>query len=120
MWWTSLGLGGALLFSVPGSGQGLSCPASFNNHGLDMVTVLDGDPKEKAILMPDHHKGTMHNGFSDWEVSYIYAAGRQVFLQCHYAHTEPAADVMVKVERKVSTCIFHARPKGVRAEASCK
>ena len=104
--WNSLVLAGALGFAGVAFSAEVKCPAYQDKHPLVSVVLFDGPPAEKADLMPDASTGSGDNAVSSWEVGYIFASGRNLFLVCRFSGVEDSKNATIKVEKKVERCIF--------------
>jgi hypothetical protein len=79
------------------------CPAVLNDAALKNVDVFDGPTAEKADLVPDSSHKTKAGTTASWDVSYIYKAGRAVFLRCDYGQ---AAPVEIELKVPVKACTY--------------
>jgi len=118
MWCYRLGLAALLVIAGSACAQGISCPAYREKNPLVTVTLFDGPPSEMASLMPDVSKGSGDHAYASWDVSYIFDAGRNLYLACQYSGSKKTTNI--KVEKKVQQCTYrtHAAPKPV--ELNCK
>ena len=93
----------------------IGCPASDGGVRLTNGIVYDGPVADNAILMGDRERRIGGAKVVSWQVDYVYAAGRQVYLSCRYAKRPP---VVVPVSRPVRYCRYTTR--GVRESLACR
>lgn len=113
-------LGVALALAGTAHAQEVKCPSYQGKVPLSTVVLFDGPPEQRADLMPDVSKGTGDHAYASWDVSYIFASGRNLFLVCKFASSPNSTDVTVKVEKKVQRCIYRTHSGAKPAELSCK
>jgi hypothetical protein len=70
--------------------------------------------------MPDVSRGSGDHAYASWDVSYIFDSSRSLFLVCRFAGVGDAKTVKVKVEKKVSHCIFQTHSGATPAELVCR
>lgn len=93
------------------------CPPILEGSKLKSVTVYDGSPCEHADLKPDTYKETKSGGRSEWDVAYIYQAGRKLYVECQY-HSN-TTKIILEPDASTYKCEFLTRgKKGV--SFSCK
>ncbi|WDD93911.1 hypothetical protein Bsp3421_004014 [Burkholderia sp. FERM BP-3421] len=74
------------------------CPVR-DGAPLRFVDVFDGAPDEQATLVPDQAGATAGN----WQLGYVYDAGRFVTVRCKYADGQ-ASDV--KLAKRIARCDY--------------
>ncbi|KVD81742.1 hypothetical protein WS62_24510 [Burkholderia sp. ABCPW 14] len=74
------------------------CPARAESP-LRYVDVFDGAPSEMATLVPD--EGGERKG--NWQLGYVYDAGRYVTVRCKYADGRTTD---VKLADRVNRCDY--------------
>jgi hypothetical protein len=109
----------ALLLAMRMQAQVAKCPPYKGKSPLSSVTVFDGPPEQRADLMPDVSKGSGDHTYASWDVAYILAAGRNLYLVCEFGGTGDKDTTTVKVEAKVEHCAYRTH-KGKPAEVTCK
>jgi hypothetical protein len=114
-----LGVALVLIASIAHA-QEAKCPSYQGKRPLSSVVVFDGPPEERADLIPDFAKGNSDHVYASWEVSYIFDAGRNLFLVCRYAGSGDAEAVTIKVDKRVKQCIYRTHGGGIPAELTCK
>jgi hypothetical protein len=62
----------------------IHCPTTHAGSQLTTVTLFDGPPSEHADLEPDTFHQSKGGSRSEWDVAYIYQAGRHLFVECQY------------------------------------
>lgn len=93
------------------------CPSVLEGSKLKSVTVYDGPPCEHADLKPDTYKETKTGGRSEWDVAYIYKAGRKLYVECKY--NSKTSKVLLEPDASTYKCEFLTQgKKGV--SFSCK
>jgi len=112
-------VGIALLLAMRMQAQVAKCPSYKGKSPLSSVTVFDGPPEQRADLMPDVSRGRGDHIYASWDVGYIFAAGRNVYLVCEFGGTGDKDTTTVKVENKVDHCTYRTL-KGKPAEMACK
>lgn len=110
----------ALVLAGTTHAQQAKCPSYQGKNFLSSVVLFDGPPEQRADLMPDVSKGSGDHAYALWDVSYIFASGRNLFLVCRFGGLENSSDVTIKVEKKVRRCIYRTHSGGKPAEMSCK
>jgi uncharacterized membrane protein len=95
--------------SATASETGKSCPQKLDNLPLATGYVLDGPLQDKAILEADTAGTTADGEFARWQVGYVYAAGRQVTLDCRYGGQ--AESHAVPIETPVKKCMYRKSKK---------
>lgn len=65
------------------AGEG-GCPKTHAGGHLVTATLFDGPPSEHADLMPDTFHESKSGSRSEWDVAYIFEAGRHLFVECQY------------------------------------
>ncbi|GGF19300.1 hypothetical protein GCM10011611_26510 [Aliidongia dinghuensis] len=109
----------ALLVLIPtlASAEEIKCPDAQAGTHLSTVTLFDGPPDEHADLMPDtFKKEKTGGGKSDWDVAYIFEAGRQLYVECQYGSKVPS--IVLKAP-KVNTCTFKS-DRNSKNSLTCK
>jgi hypothetical protein len=84
-------------------GGEIRCPQLHEGARLTTVTLFDGLPSEHADLMPDTFRKSKSGSRSEWEVAYIFKAGRRLYVECQYGP-------------KVSTVILEPEPATDKCE----
>lgn len=109
MWWSKVAA--ALAVTTVLGCVGISavladevCPERHNTH-LRHVDVFDGTPEEMAILIPD--EGGDLKG--DWQLGYVYDAGRFVTVRCKYADGHR---LDVRLSARTARCNYRIDSKG--------
>jgi len=74
------------------------CPAR-PGYALRYVDVFDGDPDERANLVPEETTETQGH----WELGYIYDQGRAVTVRCKYTDTNTHD---IRLSKRVSRCSY--------------
>lgn len=87
-----------------------SCPENHAGFRLKTVMVFDGPPSEHADLMPDSYHENKGVGRSEWDVAYIFQAGRHLFVKCDYGPSVPA--VILEPEPSTQQCVFLSKRDG--------
>ena len=116
----SLALICALVFAGPVFSSEAKCPSYQSKHPLSGAVLFDGPPVEKADLAPDVSTGTGDRAISSWDVGYVFASGRNLFLVCRFSGLNESQNVTIKVEKKVERCVFRPQAKSRLAVMSCK
>ena len=80
------------------------CPKTNAGSNLTTVTLFDGPPSEHADLQPDTSQQSKGGSRSQWDVAYIYKAGRHLFVECQYGPN--AASVILEPVPSTYTCEF--------------
>jgi hypothetical protein len=110
----------ALVIAASASAQSFKCPSWQGKNTLAAVSVYDGPPAEEADLVPDLTKGSGDHLYSSWDIGYLFGIGRTPYLVCKFAGLPDAQAITLKIEKKVTKCIFQAHTGGQPAEAECK
>jgi hypothetical protein len=109
-------LGLALALALPAlaacAGE-TSCPQVQAGARLVSVTLFDGPPSEHADLVPDSYRKTRDGGRSEWDVAYVFQAGRQLHVECKYG--DKAAPVVIEPPPSTTRCEFVTRAKGAKS-----
>ncbi|MDY0743307.1 STY0301 family protein [Paucibacter sp. R3-3] len=112
-WLTSLAL--SALCSIAQAGEA-ACPSEKGGERLASASVFDGPPSEHADLVPDRHRQTKDGSRSEWDVAYVFEAGRQLYVECRYrGNTEP---VVIEPPPATTLCTFVTRHRG-RSSLGC-
>jgi hypothetical protein len=82
----------------------IHCPSVREGAKLSTVTLFDGPPSEHADLMPDSSREGKGGTRSEWQVAYIFKAGRRLYVECKYGPTISA--VMLEPEPSTYKCEF--------------
>ena len=82
----------------------IRCPTTHAGSQLTTVTLFDGPPSEHADLEPDTFHQSKGGSRSEWDVAYIYQAGRHLFVECQYGPN--AASVILEPVPSTYTCEF--------------
>jgi hypothetical protein len=85
----------------------IRCPTTHAGSQLTTVTLFDGPPSEHADLEPDTFHQSKGGSRSEWDVAYIYQAGRHLFVECQYGPEAPA--VILEPEPSTSKCEFQSK-----------
>ncbi len=93
------------------------CQATHAGSRLASVTLFDGPPSERADLMPDTVSGRHGNGRSDWDIAYIFQAGRRLFVRCEYGPQVHA--IIFEPDTRARKCVYRRYATGHRSLA-CK
>lgn len=101
---------------VSASAGEMVCPPTQAGARLVTVTLFDGPPSEHADLVPDRYRKTKDGGRSEWDVAYVYAAGRKLFVECRYG--AKVAPVVIEPAPTATQCAFVTRSQG-RKSLSC-
>ena len=110
--WSSRILVGLIALALTGSAKELKCPSSHDKNALTTVDLFDGPPEQMADLVPDFSKGTSDHVYASWDVGYIFAAGRKLYVVCSYSGSQRASDVTLKADKKVNSGVFRSHGKG--------
>lgn len=94
----------------------VTCPQTQNDISLKTVTLFDGPPSEHADLAPDSFHETKGVRRSDWDVAYIFKAGRRLYIQCDYGMTAPV--LTLKPTASIKRCEFISQP-GAKLRFRC-
>lgn len=94
------------------------CPKSHTGFRLKTATLYDGPMSEHADLMPDGVKQRKGSTRSEWNVAYIFKAGRRLFVECDYGPR--AKPIVIKPNVHVRACFFDQSRHGARAALSCR
>ncbi|HUB13350.1 MAG TPA: STY0301 family protein [Acetobacteraceae bacterium] len=107
------------LATVPSVARGtqIRCPDAQQGSPLATVTLFDGPPSEHADLEPDNFHKTRQGTWSEWDVAYIFKAGRQLYVQCQYA--QHAASVMLEPGPGTYQCEYVTEAGG-KVSLTCK
>lgn len=102
----SLLLSALAALAVAGTAQAapVSCPARHQGQPINGGQVFDGPPEQMADLRPDGDRRVGRERRATWKVAYVYKAGRQVHLLCHYAGG--VAPMAVKASHPVKVCVY--------------
>ena len=100
----------AVVFACTPFAAEIKCPSYQSKHPLFSVVLFDGPPDEKADLKPDQSTGSGDHANSSWDLGYISASGRKLFLVCRYSGLGDSRNVTIKVEKKVAR-VFFARTR---------
>lgn len=87
-----------------------SCPQTQHGVGLKTVTLFDGPPKDHADLVPDSFHEAEGIGRSEWDVTYIFQAGRRLYVQCDYGPTVPV--VVLQPVASTKKCVYLSQRDG--------
>src|ERR1700722_15542738 len=90
LWLNRLGIAALDLLPAVASAEEVRCPAANAGAQLATVVLFDGPPSEHADLMPDRYRKGKSGGQSDWNVTYIFKAGRHLFVECQYGAKIPS------------------------------
>ncbi len=120
MLWNKLAFALPLLLCAAASAQDARCSAFHERRPLFNVAVFDGPPEQLAALIPDVSRGTGDHAYASWDVAYLFDDGRTLYLVCKYGDWGSKDAVTVKVEKKVSRCIYRTYHGGKPAELTCK
>jgi hypothetical protein len=90
-----------------------ACPQVQAGARLVTVTLFDGPPSEHADLMPDSYRKTRDGGRSEWDVAYVFKAGRQLYVECKYG--DKVAPVVIEPATSTTHCAFVTRDKGQKS-----
>jgi len=82
----------------------ITCPHAQQGARLKNVALFDGPPSELASLVPDSVFETEMDSRAEWDVSYIFQAGRHLYVRCEYGSTIPA--VIIEPPASTGTCAF--------------
>ena len=115
---TSLSLNSVAILALavaagPAAAMDLRCPATHAGAFLTGVDLFDGPPSEHADLAPDQYRKTKGGGKSDWEVGYVFQAGRDLFIECQYGEKIPS--VVLKADKHIRRCSYASRRDGRNA-----
>ena len=103
------------LVPVLASAAEFGCPVHSGRH-LISATLFDGPPSEHADLMPDHDRKIKGGGQSEWNVAYIFQAGRKLYVECQYGSKMPST---ILEAPKVETCTYYTNANR-RNSLTCK
>jgi hypothetical protein len=102
--------GAVLVATSATAGETLkSCPQKLGDLPLATGYVLDGPLQDKAVLEADTAGTTADGEFARWQVGYVYAAGRQVTLDCRYGGQAESHAVLI--ETQVKKCMYRKSKK---------
>lgn len=90
-----------------------ACPKFHGGARLVTVSIFDGPPSEHADLMPDRFRTTKDGSSSEWDVAYVFQAGRKLFVECKYG--KKAAPVVMKPSPRTTKCTFIDQDRGPRS-----
>jgi hypothetical protein len=105
----------ALVPTLAGASE-FGCPATQSGRQLVSVTLFDGPPGEHADLRPDRYRKGKSGGQSDWNVAYIFEAGRRLHIECQYGSRIPS---VVLEAPKVDNCTYYSG-RGGGNSLTCK
>jgi hypothetical protein len=111
-----LGIVAFVLIPALASAEEFGCPAARSGGRLVSATLFDGPPSEHADLMPDNYRKSKSGGQSDWNVAYIFQAGRRLYVQCQYG--SKISSVVLEAP-KVDICTYSSNGKR-RNSLTCK
>lgn len=98
----------AIVVLVAASGSAFAtetqCPQTHAGSQLTTVTLFDGPPSEHADLEPDSSHQGKGGIRSEWDVGYIYKAGRHLFVECRYGPKTPS--VVLEPGPSTDKCAF--------------
>lgn len=87
-----------------------SCPPAQEGIRLKTVALFDGPPEELADLVPDRFHDAGGTAQSEWDVRYIFHAGRHLYVRCGYGPSRAA--VVLKPAASTARCVFVSQPDG--------
>ena len=90
-----------------------TCPKAQGEKLLATASLFDGPPSERADLMPDSFRKTKAGGWSEWDVAYVFKAGRKLFVACKYG--DHAAPIVIQPGPATTKCWFIERNRGRRS-----
>jgi hypothetical protein len=109
-----------LVFAAAVHAQEAKCPSHQGNQPLTRVSVFDGPPAQHADLAPDDQKGSGDHLYLTWEIAYLFGMNHDVFLVCRYSPSADEPSVTIKLDKKVSKCVFRSHGSAQPAEVECK
>lgn len=86
------------------------CPPVNQGQALRTVSVFDGPPEERADLVPDVTVKERGGYRSEWSVTYIFQAGRGLFVECRYGQSMPP--IVLAPDATTTRCVFHSAGAG--------
>ena len=92
---------------VAASAGEISCPHMHQGTQLTTVMLFDGPPGERADLEPDSVHESRGETRSEWDVAYIFKAGRRLFVECEYG--QEANTVVLEPAPSTYICEYLAR-----------
>lgn len=113
----------SVLFSAcaTSSAQEVKCPSYHGKVPLGYIGVNDGPPDHFSTeLMPDFSRGTGNQGYGYYDVGFIYDNGHTLYLECIYGALDSKDRVVIKAEKRVNRCSYHAYPSGKPANLTCR
>ena len=111
-----LGIAALALAPALASAEEFGCPSAHSGGPLVSATLFDGPPSEHADLMPDHYRKSKRGGQSDWNVAYIFQAGRRLYVECQYG--SKISSIVLEAPR-VDACTYASNGKR-RKSLTCK
>ncbi len=121
MFWNMMILAVLLAAAATSNAQDTKCPPYHGKVPLGYIGVNDGPPDNFSTeLLPDfsHGKGDQEYGYYD--VGFIFDNGHKLYLECIYGGWDSKDRIIIKVEKRVSRCSYHAHPNGQPANLICK
>ena len=91
----------------------IGCPKTHAGVQLVTVTLFDGPPDEGADLMPDTFRKSKGGSLSEWDVAYIFEAGRHLFVECQYGTKIPP--VILEPGSSTRKCEFTSHGAGSKS-----
>ena len=105
--WVALALAAAC---ASASAAETRCPATQGGTALTGASLFDGPLSEHADLAPDSFTPAKGGGRSTWDVGYVSAAGRGLYIQCRYGKAE-----LVLNPKSAQQCEYVSGPAGRNA-----
>jgi hypothetical protein len=99
--------------SVSAFADEVGCPKTHAGAPLVTVTLFDGPPSEHADLMPDTVHESNSGSKSEWDVAYIFEAGRRLFVECQYG--PKITPVIIEPSPSTSKCEFLSQGVGKKS-----
>ncbi len=115
-WLTSLASLSLAAFCASSQAAESACPKAQAGRQLASVSIFDGPPAERADLVPDRYRETKDGGRSEWDVAYVFEAGRKVYVECRYGGRQ--APIVIEPAATTTTCTWITRHDG-RSALGC-
>jgi hypothetical protein len=110
-----------LLVASAAHAQEAKCPAYHGKVPLGYVGVNDGPPDHFSTeLLPDFSSGEGNQEHGYYDVGFIFDNGHNLYLECIYGALDSKDRQIIKVEKKVNRCSYHAYPQGQPVNLVCK
>ena len=101
--------------------QEVKFPSYHGKVQLGYIGVNDSPTDHFSTeLMPGLSRGTGNQGCGYYDVGIIYDNGHTLYLGCIYGALDSKDRVVVKAEKRVSRCFYHAYPSGKPANLTCR